>query len=400
MTTDSLTDATTDAPTDAPDEAPGEAPGEAPDEAPEGVADASAPAAASDGRSRLRHLMPRTARARLVAAGVIGALVAGGGVLTLRPSGGLPDGVAFRIGDRNVSEDALEAKIKTLSALYAIQVPKDGRELADFKRTAAKAYAVSLVLDKAAADRRIVVSDAKARELLAAYVAQQFGKGPAAMPQFVAALGQLGTDQAAVLEEIKHQQVLRQLLDQVTAGVTVTDKQVAAEFAENKAKMVIPEQRAVRNIVVSTESAAAQIKRMLRQGMSFSALAAQYSMDAATRKSGGDLGTVAAADLDTGYAKAAFAAKVGVPFGPVNTKYGWNVGVVTRVLAAKPAKFAAVKADLKSQLTMRDKLDVWRAWLSGQLRAAHVRYADRFRPAQPNEAPTTPLGAPETTTTR
>lgn len=340
----------------------------------------------------LARFVPK--RRRTLVAAVVAAVLVAGSVCTvlLWPSSGLPNGVAFSVGGHNVTADELNAEIQTLGALYGIQAPTDKTKLDAFERTSAKAYAVSLIIDKAAESRNIVIADKKAQDVLSRYIAQQFGNSADATSQFVTALGQVGTNQDAVLTEIKRQLALEALLDSVTADVKVTAADVADYFAKNRASLATPQRRSIHNIVVSTESAAAQLKRQLDQGGSFTALAKQYSLDASTRASGGDLGTVAAADLEPAYAKQAFAAKTGATFGPVQTQYGWNVGQVTAVVPPAPAVFDRIKTELEQQLLVQAKLASWRAWLERQIRAAHVRYAADYRPADPNAAPTSQFG--------
>jgi peptidyl-prolyl cis-trans isomerase C len=103
---------------------------------------------------------------------------------------------------------------------------------------------------------------------------------------------------------------------------------------------------------------------------------------------------VQASDLDSGYAKVAFAAASGQPFGPIKTQYGWNIGEVVKIVPASPAVYSAVKSSLHDQMVLARELDIWRNWLGGEIRNAHVRYAPTYQPADPNAAPTGGPGTP------
>jgi peptidyl-prolyl cis-trans isomerase C len=302
--------------------------------------------------------------------------------------------VAFSVYGHNVSTSALSAEVQTLGALYGIQAPTGAAALARFQRNAAKAYAVSLILDHAAGGHHIVIADKQASDVLTRYISQQFGDASDATSRFVMALGDVGTNEKAVLTEIKRQLAIGQLFDDVTKGVSITDAQLAAEFTKDKAGLATPAQRDIRNIVVSTSAEATDLLRQLVSGASFSTLASKYSLDASTRASGGDLGKVAASQLDAGYAKVAFAAKQGEVFGPVQTQYGWNVGLVVSESPAAPAVFAQVKSDLKQQMELTRELVLWRSWLGNQIRAAHVHYASKYRPSDPDAAPSGQPGQP------
>jgi peptidyl-prolyl cis-trans isomerase C len=304
--------------------------------------------------------------------------------------------VAFQVAGHNVTATQLDGEVQTLQALYGIQAPTSARGLATFRRSAAKAYAVSLILDRAARDRHIVIADKQAQDVLTRYLQQQFGNASDAVTQFDAALGQVGTSERAVLTEIKRQLAITQLFDQVSAGVQVSDAQVAANFAKNKASLATPEKRDVHNIVVQTKATAQSLMTQLAHGASFDRLAANFSLDSSTKKSGGDLGSVPASDLDAGYAKVAFAAATGQPFGPIKTQYGWNVGEVGQIVPATPAVYAKVKSSLHEQMVLDRQLAIWRKWLGGEIRKAHVQYAPMYQPAEPNAAPTGGPGAPDT----
>lgn len=79
------------------------------------------------------------------------------------------------------------------------------------------------------------------------------------------------------------------------------------------------------HILVSTESAAAEILSRLKAGEDFSALSQQYSLDAASRNSGGDLGPFARGDLMEAFENAAFQLKPGEISGIVKTNLGYHI---------------------------------------------------------------------------
>ena len=74
-------------------------------------------------------------------------------------------------------------------------------------------------------------------------------------------------------------------------------------------------------------------------------------------------------------------------FGPVKTRFGWNVGKVTAINARQSLAFKDVKAELLTELQNEKELKVWRVWLAKEIKAADVKYADKYRPAHPDAAP-------------
>ncbi|PXY20630.1 parvulin peptidyl-prolyl isomerase [Prauserella flavalba] len=334
---------------------------------------------------RLR--VPRTKRARALLAVVLVLLLGGGtaGYFWWK-SGELPDGVAFRVGDKMVTVDDVNKEMDTLRALYGVQRPTDANALDRYWRDGAKAQAVSIVLDDAARAQNITIADKTARDVLSRYIAQQIGEGPSARDEFVRALGNAGTSEQAVLTEIKRQLALNQLFDQVTAGQTVTDEEVRQAFDQRRAQLGTPERRHLRNIVVRTKEEADQVLADIRGGSTFEDVAARTSLDS-TRTAGGDLGELSSDQLDESYRGPAFSARPGTVFGPVQNEHGWNVGKVEQVLPPIPAEFEQVKGRLKDTLLLEKSLRVWRDWLAEQIKRADVQYADRYLPADPDAPP-------------
>jgi peptidyl-prolyl cis-trans isomerase C len=355
-------------------------------------------------RGRLRLPQSRKRRALLAVAlillvvigGVLPLLASGKQVLGLRAGVGplsflpdwLPDGVAFRYQDRDVTVEELDSQVRMLGVLYGVKVPAKKAALNDFRRDAAKAYAVSLVLEGAADEHRVAVSDKQARDTLTAFLEQRVGTGPQAYSQFTDTLAAAGGSERMVLDEIKRRLEVAALFNKVSADVPkVTEAGVRKAFEQRKGQLGKPETRHLRNIVLGDRDTAGKVVAQLRAGASFAPLAKRVSLDGSTRENGGDLGDVARKDLDDGYGKLAFAAKPGALFGPVKTEHGWNVGKVLAVHRPAPARFSDVSKDLAETLRVERAVDAWRNWMGERLRSQDVAYADEYRPDDPHALP-------------
>jgi len=337
---------------------------------------------------RRQPLVPAGRPARVVAVALLALLMVGSTTaVTLDRMLSVPEGSAFRVGGTLVSEQQLGQRVKLLGALYGVTPPKDPAAMDRFRRDTAKAVAVSGVLDDAAAAKGIVIADKTANDQLTNVVERSFPQG---RDTFVQRLAGIGITERDVVDEIKRQLADSELFKQVTAGVpTPTDQDVAQVYQQRHAQMAIPEKRHVRNIVVEQQDQANQIRSQLGSGADFAALAAQSSMDDSTKAKGGDLGQITRDQLEQAYGGAAFGAAPNTVFGPVHTQYGWNVGQVLEVTPAVPLTLDQVRDQLRAQLLDERTQQVWNDWLGGQLRSAGVRYADTYRPADPN-APAPP----------
>jgi peptidyl-prolyl cis-trans isomerase C len=336
-------------------------------------------------RGRVRWV-PRGRITRLVAV-VAGALVLAGaaGQSVYVWATALPQDAVLSVHGDVLNQDQFQQRIKQLHALYGVQQPQGGPQEHKFKKDAAKSLAVSMVLDDAAKARNIVIPDKKAQDTLDKIIQQQSPDNPNGFTDF---LQKQGLSENNVRDEVKRQLATSALYGQITQGTPpVTDQDVRRSFDARRAEMATPERRHLRNIVVATQQQADQLVQQARGGADFGALASANSQDSSTRGQGGDLGTVSIDQLDKTFAAAAFKAAPNTVFGPVKSQYGWNVGQVAGVAPGQPLSFDQVKQQLKADLENKRKTGKWRTWLVTQIENADVRYADGYRPDNPEAPP-------------
>lgn len=329
-----------------------------------------------------RWLLPRRKRYRV---GVIALvlLIATGAVthIVVDRLTSLPEGVVLAVGETEVTEGQFQRRTDVLRALYGVRPPEAGPARDRFRRAAAKSMAVSMLMEQEARERGITVSDKQARAQLNIIVSRAYPQGSDA---FLRRLSTQGVSQRDMVAELKRQIANSRLFVAVTKDVApVTEDDISRALAQRDPAAIAPERRTLRNIVVKTQQQATRLVRRADSEAAFQRLAKRFSLDGSTRNRGGELGTVTADQLDAAYAKAAFAANPGSVFGPVRTKFGWNVGMVERVHPPKPLPEQEIKANLAEER----KLGTWQSWLAELIRNAPVRYADAYRPADPYAAP-------------
>ncbi|WP_214366562.1 peptidyl-prolyl cis-trans isomerase [Pseudonocardia sp. H11422] len=349
---------------------------------------------AAAGRSGLlsRITVPASRHGRIVALVVVAALIAGLGGVAWWQLRGLPEDAAFRYDGRVFTAEELDQRVEALRALYGVTPPSDPAQADGFRRDVAKSVALSEILDRAAADRQIVVADKQVSDTLDRYIEQQFGAG--GREPFVRALGNVGTSETAVRDEIRRQLAVGRLMQQVVGRVTVPDDELRAVFEERKDRLGTPERRVLRNIVVANEQDATAALDALRSGTPIEEVAAQRSLDVSTRQTGGLLDPLARADLEQPVGDVAFAAPAGGLYGPAQGQHGWNVGRVESVEPFVPATFEQVADGLRRAVEVERTVAIWRDWLAGQIRDADVEYAADFQPADPDTPPSIgPSGA-------
>jgi parvulin-like peptidyl-prolyl isomerase len=145
---------------------------------------------------------------------------------------------------------------------------------------------------------------------------------------------------------------------------------IEQKIYEQVAATVEPEQDMVwaRHILVATEDEANEIETKLKNGESWSELAATYSTDTSNNTTDGDLGWFAKGTMVSEFEDAAWSLQVGEISAPVKTDYGYHIIQVLghekrqltadELTTAQKAAYQQFITDAKAALTIK-KYDVW-----------------------------------------
>lgn len=130
----------------------------------------------------------------------------------------------------------------------------------------------------------------------------------------------------------------------------VSDDEVLTYYEQEKRKWAGQIQVRARQIVLPDEATAKEIIRRLDDGEAFATLALAYSLDRASRESGGDLGYLNPDMLDPLLTDKIFAAEDGTRINRLETPQGWHVIEVTGRRKAPVARFEDRKDDIRALL--------------------------------------------------
>ena len=139
-------------------------------------------------------------------------------------------------------------------------------------------------------------------------------------------------------------------LAQIEAGITVTDDDLQAFYAENKDRYIAPERRRARHILLATEADANAALARLKAGEDFATLARTLSKDTGSAEGGGDLGFSDRNAFVKPFADALFAMAQGETRGPIKTDFGFHVIRLEGIEGGGTRAFAEVRADLEQEL--------------------------------------------------
>jgi peptidyl-prolyl cis-trans isomerase C len=137
-----------------------------------------------------------------------------------------------------------------------------------------------------------------------------------------------GLDNAALAQrrlEATRQRILGDMLVESVVDGAISDNAVETLYREQLRLARTSEEIRVRLILSATKSEADAVVGILGQGAAFEAVAAERSIDEATKFSGGDLGYSTPDVMPQAYAAALRDARAGTTVGPVQTEGGWAV---------------------------------------------------------------------------
>jgi peptidyl-prolyl cis-trans isomerase C len=146
----------------------------------------------------------------------------------------------------------------------------------------------------------------------------------------------------------------RILGDMVVEGAVdsaVTEAAVRGLYEEQLKLKTLGDEFHVRQIVAPSQADADGIKKQLDGGASFAALAANRSMDAQTRASGGDLGYVTPEVMPAAYAPVLKGARAGQLLGPFKSDNGWVILKIEDRRKQAPPTLEASRAQIVRFLT-------------------------------------------------
>jgi peptidyl-prolyl cis-trans isomerase D len=145
-------------------------------------------------------------------------------------------------------------------------------------------------------------------------------------------------------------------LDTLAAQQSVTDADLHAAYDKAKSRLLVPEKRHARHILITAKDDAAalaqaqQVLAQLKAGKDFGELAKQYSQDPGSAQNGGDLGWAERSSFVAPFSDALFGMAVGEIKGPVKTQYGYHIIRLDEIQAGKGKSFEEARPDLEAQL--------------------------------------------------
>jgi len=135
----------------------------------------------------------------------------------------------------------------------------------------------------------------------------------------------------------------------------VTAKQISDFYNKNKARLGTPLSRDLRVVLTRDKAKADQAKAAIASGQSFSAVVKKFSIDPATKATGGVLSGLSKGQQEKAFDDAIFAAPKGQLTGPIKTQFGYYVFKVQKETPASQQTLKQATPAIKQQLDAQNK---------------------------------------------
>ncbi|HWF53424.1 MAG TPA: peptidylprolyl isomerase [Solirubrobacteraceae bacterium] len=230
---------------------------------------------------------------------------------------------------------------------------------------------------------------------------QQF-KTQAAFTAFLSETGQTLND---ILFRVRINQLFTKL--EARHALSVTPASIAAYYKAHISQFGRPETRNIRIVRTKTAAAAAAAKAALLHGQSWSVVAKKYSIDTATKNSGGLLKGVTSGQEETALNNAAFAAPLNKVEGVIHGTFGYYTFEVTAITKSTQQTLAQATPLIKELIgsqnstTEQSKVDAVakKHWFTKTTCRAAYSMADCHGYKAPKTTATTPTTSATTPAT-
>ena len=276
--------------------------------------------------------------------------------------------------------DALIAQAKKSYKNQKREFPAAGSQEFQTLRNQAVQFLVQREqFEQKAEDLDVKVTDKQVDARLEQIQKQYFGGD---RKKFEKQLKEQGITEKQVRNDIRAQLVSEKIFAKVTGDAKVTDEEIAAYYAKNKAQYSQPESRDVRHILVKTKKQADDLYTQLQNGADFAALAKKFSEDTGSKANGGKL-TISKGQTVAPFDQTAFLLKKNDISKPVKTEFGYHI--IQPLSETKPAKVTPLKevrASIKQQLEQTQKNEAMTKWVDDLKKdyKDKVSYATGFTP--------------------
>jgi foldase protein PrsA len=169
--------------------------------------------------------------------------------------------------------------------------------------------------------------------------------------EFQSFLKETGQTLQDILYRVRINQIFTKLSKRYTTPITAAT--IQSYYNSHLTEFGTPESVDLNFVRTKTAANANAAKSALKSGQSWTVVAKKYSLDAATKNSGGKLTGVTNGEEEAAFSTAIFQAKAHVLTGPIKGQFGYYVFEVSSIKKATQQSLADATAQIKSLLTQQ-----------------------------------------------
>jgi peptidyl-prolyl cis-trans isomerase C len=216
---------------------------------------------------------------------------------------------------------------------------------------------------------------------------------------FKKALGEFGTTEAELREQVVTGLTIETLMKDVTKDLSVPEERLKAFYAENQAQFKHDEEVSAAHILIKTDATAKDVKadeakalakiqdllKQIRGGADFAELAKKHSEDPGSGAQGGDLGFFGKGRMVPEFEQTAFAMKDGAVSEPFKTQFGYHIIKRNELRPARTETYEQVKEQIRENMLAQERNQAFQTWIDAQKKDAKIVIKPEYqRPADPH----------------
>jgi len=230
-----------------------------------------------------------------------------------------------------------------------------GQELLEeFNKTKLEEVINNTLLQQAAADSDVELTEKEKNEMFNKQVAQIKQQNNLTDEQFESALSEQGIESMEQYKKMflenENLKIQKFIQEKVLSNVEVSDEEAKEFYNNNSQRYKQGERVEASHILVESKEKADELYNKLQNGASFADLAKNNSIDNRSAENGGKLGFIEKGQFIEKFEKVAFNLEVGSISEPVETEYGYHIIKVSDKKEASTKSFEEVKSQIKDQL--------------------------------------------------
>lgn len=338
--------------------------------------------------------------AKKVLLGLAAAVLVGGGAAGVTYVVGQQNAYVATVNDQKVSareyNKALEQAKKQYQARFGVDFnsPQGKPMLAELKAGVAEQLVEQTFL-LAEAQKKGIKPTSEEIEAKIAEIKKQFPDDAA----FKKALGEFGTTEAELREQVVIGLTIETLMKDVTKELSVSEDRLKAFYRDNQPQFKHDEEVSAAHILIKTDATAqdakadeakalAKIQDLLKQirgGADFAEIAKKHSEDPGSGAQGGDLGYFGKGRMVPEFEKTAFAMKDGDVSEPFKTQFGYHIIKRNSFRPARTESYDEVKEQIRENLLSQERNQAFQTWIDAQKKLAKIEIKPEYqKPADPH----------------